>query len=91
MLLAEARERLMENLFPHLPEKQRYEARMIANAMAIAGRELAGLRPPAPDLKPLAAAIRGGKHDADAGLRDRLAADVLARLAVSNPKLLPRG
>ncbi len=90
MLLAEARQRLMENLFPHLPEQQRYEARMIANAMAIAGRELSAIRPPAPDLKPLAAAIRSGQHDADGGLRDRLAADVLARLAVSNPKLMPR-
>src|SRR5262249_14969795 len=91
MLLSEARDRLMGSLLSDLPEKQRYEARMIANAMAIAARELSVLRPPPPDERVLAAEIRSGKYDADAGFRDRLAADVLARLAISNPKLLPRG
>jgi phosphotransferase family enzyme/uncharacterized protein DUF6285 len=89
ILLAEARRVTIEELLPLLPETRRYEARMIANAMAIAERELAALRAPAPELRSLAAGIRAGKHDADATLRDRLAADVLARLAVSNPKALP--
>ena len=89
VLLAEARRLTIEELLPLLPDERRYEARMIANAMAIAGRELAAFRPPAPDLKPLAADIRAGRHDADKAMRDRLAADVLARLAVSNPKALP--
>jgi aminoglycoside phosphotransferase (APT) family kinase protein len=89
VLLAEARRVAIEELLPLLPEARRYEARMIANAMAIVGRELTALRPSAPEWKSLAAAIRAGKHDADATLRDRLAADVLARLAVSNPRALP--
>jgi aminoglycoside phosphotransferase (APT) family kinase protein len=89
VLLAEARRLTIEELLPLLPEERRYDGRMIANAMAIAGRELSALRPPAPELKALAAAIRAGKHDMDATLRDRLAAEVVARLAISNPKALP--
>jgi aminoglycoside phosphotransferase (APT) family kinase protein len=89
VLLAEARRMTIEELLPLLPEERRYDARMVANAMAIAGRELSALRPPAPELKLLATAIRAGKHDDDKALRDRLAADVLARLAISNPKALP--
>ncbi len=89
VLLAEARRITLEELLPLLPESRRYDARMIANAMAIAGRELAALRPPALDWRGLAREIRLGKHDADKTMRNRLAADVLARLAVSNPKALP--
>ena len=89
VLLAEARRLTIEELLPLLPEDRRYEARMIANAMAIAARELSQLRPPAPELKRLAADIRAGRHDADKTMRDRLAADTLARLAVSNPKAIP--
>jgi aminoglycoside phosphotransferase (APT) family kinase protein len=90
LLLTEARDRLIENLLVHLPDKQRYEARMIANAMGIAARELSALRSPSPDQRKLSADIRGGKYDTDTGLRDRLAADVLGRLAISNPKAVPR-
>jgi hypothetical protein len=61
---------------------------MVGNAMAIAGRELAALGSQGPDNKALALAIRAGRHDDDESLRDRLAADVLARLAISNPKAL---
>ncbi len=89
ILLAEARRVIVEEMLAHLPEDRRYEARMIANAMAIAGREAAALRPPAPDLKGLAAEIRAGRYDADKDIRDRLAAAVLGRLAISNPKALP--
>ena len=90
VLLAEARRLLSEDLLAELPERRRYEARMIANAMAIAGRELAAHAPATADDRKLAADIRRGQYDNDAGLRDRLAADVLARLAVSNPKAMPR-
>jgi hypothetical protein len=38
-LLDTARDVLIEELLPHLPEAQRFAARMIANAMAIAARE----------------------------------------------------
>ncbi len=89
MLLAEARRVMLEDLLPLLPEDRHYEARMTANAMAIAARELAVLQPTQPDQKPLALAIREGRHDDDPELRDRLAAEVLARLAVSNPKAMP--
>jgi transposase len=41
-LLKSARETLLEELLPLLPEEGRYAARMAANAMAIAARELAG-------------------------------------------------
>jgi Domain of unknown function (DUF6285) len=63
---------------------------MMANAMAIAARELAIMRPALPDHRVLAREIREGRHDQDAGLRDALAADTLARLAISNPKAMPR-
>jgi aminoglycoside phosphotransferase (APT) family kinase protein len=89
-LLAEARRLLSEELLSQLPEARRYEARMIANAMAIAGRGLAARTPAADESRKLAAAIRDGQRDHDTALRDRLAADVLARLAISNPKALPR-
>jgi hypothetical protein len=41
-LLAEARRTLLEILLPLLPSDRRYEGLMVANAMAIAARELAG-------------------------------------------------
>jgi len=40
-LLAEARRTLLETLLPLLPADRRYDGLMIANAMAIAARELA--------------------------------------------------
>ena len=89
VLLAEARRLTIEELLPILPEERRYEARMVANAMAIASRELVAFRPSASEMKALAAAIRAGSYDADLALRDRLAAVVLARLAINNPKALP--
>jgi aminoglycoside phosphotransferase (APT) family kinase protein len=89
VLLAEARRLLLEELLPALPEDRRREARMIANAMAIGARESAAFRPASPDRRALAAAIRAGRHDEDPALRNRLAAELLARLALSNPKALP--
>ena len=78
-LLATAREVLLKDLLPHLPEPQKFQARMVANAMAIAAREtgadpappLAELRhvlaepASAPEdlLRRLAAEIRAGQHD----------------------------
>jgi hypothetical protein len=90
VLLAEGRRLLLEELLPLLPEERRLDVRMIASAIAIAERELSAFRPAVPDGTSLAAAIRAGRHDGDPQLRDRLAAGVLARLAVSNPKALPR-
>jgi len=39
-LLANARDVLLQELLPNLPEPMRFQARMIANAMGIAEREL---------------------------------------------------
>ena len=41
-LLRAARETLLEELLPLIPEEGRYAARMAANALGIAARELAG-------------------------------------------------
>jgi hypothetical protein len=90
ILLAEARRLLLEDLLPALPEERRLEARMIANAMAIGGRESTAFHPASPDSRTVAAAIRAGRHDDDSALRDRLAAQLLTRLAISNPKALPK-
>lgn len=38
-LLATARDVVLKELLPHLPEPQKFAARMVANAMAIAARE----------------------------------------------------
>ncbi len=78
-LLDTAREVLLNELLPHLPEAQRFQARMVANAMAIARREsmadaapaLAELRAllrepeaePAALLAQLCTEIRAGRHD----------------------------
>ena len=78
-LLEAARDVLLRELLPHLPEAKRFEARMVANAMAIARREapadtspvLARLREllDMPDAEPdsllrrLAAEIRAGERD----------------------------
>lgn len=40
-LLAAARNVLLETLLPHLPQSRRYDALMVANAMAIAMRDAA--------------------------------------------------
>lgn len=78
-LLDTAREVLLNELLAHLPEAQRFQVRMVANAMAIARREcvadtapvLAELRAllaepnaePAAILARLATEIRAGQHD----------------------------
>lgn len=88
-LLAVARKTLLEELVPALPEEKRYQALMIANALAIAGRALAA--PPAEDLaglEALAGEIRAGQHDGDAALHARLLRWAEARTAVANPKAL---
>ena len=106
-LLWQARKTLLEDLMPALPEARRYEALMVASAMAMAAREAAAMRdeaderarlaalldePVAPEQagKALAAAIRAGKRDGDGAVYDALLGDATARLAISNPKLLPK-
>jgi hypothetical protein len=74
-LLETARDVLLRELLPHLPESRTFEARMVANAMAIARRDMAA------DEAPVLARLRGllGMPDAepDALLR-RLSAEIRA-------------
>ena len=74
-LLETAREVLLRELLPHLPESKRFEARMVANAMAIARRDTAA--DPAPALARLRALYDLPGAEPDALLR-RLAAEIRA-------------
>lgn len=87
-LLRVARAELLERLLPLLPAAEHYAARMIANAMAIAAREL-----DAPERRPIDAArlareIRAGRHDLSQPIEEGLREFTRARLAVSNPRVL---
>lgn len=89
-LLLTARESLLQRLLPGLPAHLHYEARMLANALAIASRELApgDALAPAQDLaRQTCAAIRRGEHD-DGALFPALLQHTRAKLRVSNPRLL---
>ncbi len=94
-LLRVAREELLESLLPKLPETERYTARMVANAMAIAARELARGPSACLDARRFAREIRAGRHDSPASAaeaREALRDLTRARLAVSNPRILePKG
>jgi hypothetical protein len=90
-LLDLAREALMRDLLPHLPEERRRDALMVASAIAIARRELERA-PPAIDAVALAAEIRAGAYDAPSPQREatRVALWALVKdaLRIANPKLL---
>ncbi len=90
-LIAAARQTVLDALLPHLPKEKHYEARMVANALAIAGRALHA-RPPAQDAAALAGEIRRappmpGTPD-HARIHAALLALTQARCAVSSPKAL---
>jgi hypothetical protein len=96
-LLETARAVLRDQLLPALPPQQRHAALMVANAMAIAARELDRRTDPAADEaraagdRALCASIRAGHVDAGAAARQvhaRLLADTRATVQVSNPKFL---
>jgi hypothetical protein len=98
-LLETARDLLRDELLPALPADQRHAALMVANAMAIAARELYRHVDPALDAqraaadRQLCAAIRAGRFDAGAAaaqLHARLLADTRAGVEVSNPRYLVR-
>jgi hypothetical protein len=90
-LLDLAREALMRDLLPHLPEERRRDALMVASAIAMAQRELERAAPVI-DADRLAAQIRAGAYDAPGPEREatRAALWVLAKdaLRIANPKLL---
>ena len=88
-ILWQARETFLDALLPHLPESERLNALMIANAISIGARELAGAETAEPpDEAGLAAAIRGGVHDGDAELHAQLTESCEERLRLANPKAL---
>ena len=74
-LLDTARDVLLRELLPHLPEAQRFHARMVANAMVIARRE--SVADQAPALAALRAAMAAPDGEAD-DLLQRLARDIRA-------------
>lgn len=87
-LLRTAREALLGQLLPALPETLHYQTRMIANAMAIAARELHATAPVDIEReRRLAMAIRRGEHD-DGSAGQELLALVRGKLQTSNPRLL---
>ena len=93
-LLRTARDVLLRDVLPHLPEALKFQARMIANAIAIAMRDyeaepgaaLERLRDilAAPDAAPdallsrLAREIRAGQHDAGTPDHGTVAATLVA-------------
>ncbi|MEI6162171.1 MAG: DUF6285 domain-containing protein [Roseococcus sp.] len=99
-LLATARTALLDKLLPALPAHLHYEARMIANAMAIAGRATAAepahlearLANFADDPAHFAARIRAGAYQpgtpAYAGAAALLEEVVRLRCGVTNPRAL---
>ncbi len=104
-LLATAREVLLNELLPALPPDKAFAARMVANAMAIAGRDaaqdawepetLARMAALAGDPRAFAAAIRAGRFDPgtpDHGAAAALLDDLTrARCVVSAPRALGKG
>lgn len=87
-LLRVARAELLDALLPTIPESHRYAARMVANAMAIAARELEAPPGREGDLATLAGEIRAGVHDGAKEVEETLRAITRDRLAVSNPRVL---
>jgi hypothetical protein len=86
-LLAIARSTLLDKLLPGLPEELRYDALMIANAMAIASREHAGaektMHAEFARLQKLLGAtgeapVGSALEESLAGLNQRLAVDIRA-------------
>lgn len=90
-LIEAARETVLNSLLAALPREKHYEARMVANALAIAGRAL-NAAVPAHDIARLASALRQDApapgSAAYAETRAALEEIARARCAVSAPKAL---
>lgn len=84
-LLDIARQTLLADIVPALSGDARFKALMIANAMAIAAREVQyGSAAEPENAVALVAAIRAGSHDGDTDLAQRLLALVEARCKISS-------
>lgn len=87
-LIAIARIAFTAEIQAFLRDDLRITGLMIANALAIAERELRTPPQGMLDAWPLVHAIRAGVHDSDASLHARLAADAAERLSIANPRYL---
>jgi hypothetical protein len=91
-LLATAREVVLKELLPALPPEKGFAARMVANALGIAAREIRAVPMPERDLVALARAIRAGAHDPGSATHAEVAAFLLdyarQRAEVSAPKAI---
>ncbi len=85
-LAALARDSFARDLLPVLPDAQRLNGLMLANALGIAAREISARVRPATAGRGLVAAIRDGRHDADRPLHGALREEARARTAIVNPK-----
>ncbi|MCC7425802.1 MAG: hypothetical protein IT557_02755 [Alphaproteobacteria bacterium] len=90
-LLAIARTTLMTEIVPALSGEQRLAGLMIANALGLAGREVAARMPPdesavAAEDRAVVNSIRAGVLDHAIDIHDRLLRDAEARVAIANPK-----
>ena len=93
-LLEIARVTLLESVMPGLEGDARFKALMVANAMAIAARELrsgtgavtAALRATGGDARALCAEIRAGSRDGDAGMAEALLRLATERCRISAPR-----
>lgn len=87
-LLLTARDVLLEQLLTALAPELHYQARMIANALAIAAREQQGAaHSDNAHERVLATAIRAGQRDDQATFHELLAI-TRNKLQVSNPRVL---
>ena len=87
-LIAIARAAFLDEIQPFLKDELRLTGLMIANALAIAEREMRTPNAGLLDAEPLVHAIRAGRHDDDANLYAILRADARQRLEISNPRYL---
>ena len=89
-LLAVARATLLENILPELPQARHYDALMIANAMAMARRDLETRSPAAEHNAPQhrASELRAGKRDGDQETYRALLESCIERVRVSQPRSL---
>lgn len=91
-LLDQARQDLLEELLPALPQSLALQARMLASAMAIAARELRQLSDGQQEidkqLQALKTKIRAGELDSSQGTHAWLTSWTRGRVGLSNPRAL---
>lgn len=86
-----ARRTLLDEVLPHVPDGQRYQTLMVANALGIAARELAsGAQDRAALAQAMARLAGDGDGDGDAAtVRRRLAAAIRSGALDDEPALVP--